>query len=457
MGMGAAYAAGAGMGKSRDGSYMPIISALDKLNANKGKGGGGGGSGSSAATDLKEKIYEDQQSRQREIDNQYMAQHHGNLPPSAQEAAIAEAERERQLKLEMQGNTIGMEKERLTEGGRQFDVGTEQKGKQFDTTAGMAKERLGLDKNKDTREQGTYDLKMKQEKDTQDYQKMMQSYMGGDYNAVMGWFVRNAPKGADGSMRFPTIEQGSEPGQIMVTPPGSDKPEAMNIDDFGKVLWRMNPAYEFPKGAKEEADIEYTKRKGGLTADQIENRATNYAKGIAGEGGGAEYQAAYEQKKAELLSGGGMSQRPAAGAAQQPAAASPEGPGGRKPLRKGNYNGQKVIEYSDGSITDESGQELIPANTAPAESPTQAVPEGPPTMAGLAFPETPAEPSESDRQLSEISGQLKDSPIAKGLSKARDYIKKDIIEKDRPAKEDSDSDSDSDDDKKKKKKKKSDD
>lgn len=210
-----------------------------------------------------------------EAENRLRAFNAGQIP-STEELAAREAEKTRAAATLKDQNARTDERQAATD---DYVVGIRDERMKREASA-EDKRRFGIT---DTRagekhkaEMETHDIEMEKAKYAQnllkrvdDHKSMMQAFFTGDVNAVMGWFIRNGPKQPDGSQKIPIIEQGDEQGMYNVTWPGADEAEPMDRENLGKLLMRLNPRYEMPKSAVEEATIEATKNKGALSQKDL--------------------------------------------------------------------------------------------------------------------------------------------------------------------------------------------
>lgn len=291
MGMGSAYAAGYRLG-------MP-----EKPQIIQPRGGLRSRGVTDRQSNLREQMYSDAQSRQRDIDNQFMATHAGRLPvpgeappaePSFEESqrlARGEAATDRKAFDErmMTEREFGLKKET---GEREFGL----KEKEAEREYGLKQAKEGRAGEKHKREMSAEDMELDRERRTEDHRQMMQAFLTKDFNAVMGWFIRNAPKGKDGSMRFPLIEPGEQEGTLKVQWPGQSEGEAETLseDELGEILTMMSPKWEVPESEKAMAEtaLKKSKSKGLMAPKDLEKRRIEYGKESAA--GGEDFQAGYE-------------------------------------------------------------------------------------------------------------------------------------------------------------------
>lgn len=288
MGTGASYAAGYRLGMPEERRIRPMGGLRPRGVTDR-------------QSDLREQIYEDKRSRQRDLDNQYMATHAGRLPmpggapaePSFEESqrlARGEAATDREAFDErmMAEREFGLKKET---GEREFGL----KEKEAEREYGLKRAEEGRAGEKHKREMSAEDMELDRERRTEDHRQMMQAFLTKDLNAVMGWFIRNAPKGKDGSMRFPLIEPGEQEGTLKVQWPGQSEEEAetMGEDELGQILTMMSPKWESPKSEKgmAETELKKSKSKGLMAPKDLEKRRIEYGKESAA--GGEDFQEGY--------------------------------------------------------------------------------------------------------------------------------------------------------------------
>jgi hypothetical protein len=216
------------------------------------------------------------------------------------------------------------------------------------------------------------EITLDREKKLQEHQAMMQAFVTKDPMAIMTWFVKNAPKGKDGSQRIPMIDIGLD-GNWLVEWPGSKEAVPMDDQTLGRVLQALSPKYEQPKSEKEVVDLENAK-KGygikGMTVKDLEDLRQKQAKNISegagflpGEEGATTYQDAYNQ-----LGGGMFSPQPAP-QEQAGGIVTPQRQATRTVVKTGRTkDGRRVFQYSDGTreIVDQPTQ--APVQSGPVQS-----------------------------------------------------------------------------------------
>ena len=354
MGTGSAFAAGSGIVKPRS-SYMEIINHLGKRG-----GGRGGGIASQAGMIAKEKWEREEESNWK-AENAERGANAGRLKSDRQWKA-EEREKDRQLKRdEMQQSGILERDKMAAQGTKDFlDRADQREMDQFkmDNT----REMTGIAKNEDRRAGEKHGIEMKKEKLAMDqeeralqHKELMNNFMAGDASAMNQWFLKNAPRGEDGSQKIPYFDR-DEKGYNVYWP-GAEGPVQMDENELGRILQSMSPKYERPMSDKAAADVDATRagaeekrgkaefyKKGGTGVMQEERLRQAQAKAISKaseadlEGPTISYEEAYDSLEGGRFSG------------DQPT---------RKVVRRGQTaDGKRVVMYDDGSIEEEPAEEI---------------------------------------------------------------------------------------------------
>ena len=320
MAIGTAFAAGSGIVKPRE-SYVPLINALNRQNTRRG----GRSSGiASSALDLKKRQYDDMRRDKWSAENQERGRHAGSLYTD-REWQSREAEKNRDLEREK----MGISKDIADQQSHEQYMQRLDQGEADRFNRGIANREMILKEKKGAREGQLHDLAMDQQQRAMDHKGMMDAFMMGDTNAVTSWFVKNAPKGDDGSQKIPTFEFDGQ--NYSVTWPGSKEPVAMDQDSLGRILQSLSPKYERPISEKERAGIEKDRAVAAKYRSDAQKKT-----GITGK------------ERMELLMEDAANQAEFGESYQSPFNISP---GEKSVVRTGkDSKGRKVVQYSDGSI-----------------------------------------------------------------------------------------------------------
>ena len=341
MGMGSAYAAGAGIVKEQD-SYVPLMRSYTDMAKVKMptvptvSGGMGrrpsyarrGVSSAVRETErqrqkLEEKKYEDEQRAMRDRKNQYMAAHHGREPTPEDLADVGYRREKEERDIDREESSRRFD-ETLAAREREMELRREE-------TTREDKDVLGLKEREDARRQGRYrremteaDMGIDKKRRTEDFDNMMKAFLTGDYNEVAAYFIRYGTPGDDKNLSYPIIEPTDDPSTVLVTWPGRGQPELMNKDALGELFVRMNPKFE--ERPKQKRAKKGTSRKDAAKA------AANYAKGVSKDDPDL-YEEAYREEYERIMSG------------------DTQGQGGKTVVRRqrNRATGQVRITYSDGT------------------------------------------------------------------------------------------------------------
>lgn len=360
MGMGSAFAAGSGIVKPRS-SYLDIVNQM-----NKGGRRGGGGAASPAGMIAKEK-WEREQDANWKAENAERGENAGKLLTERQWKA-QEAEKARQLEREKLGQTGDLERERMSEKSTQDFLNRADKTTMDEFKMENTRTQTGIDVNKDAREgekhaigiqQSKLGLKkdkmaMEQEERTLLHKDLMNNFVAGDATAMNQWFLKNAPRGEDGSQKIPYFDR-DEKGYNVYWP-GADGPVPMTEDELGRILQSMSPKYERPMSDKAAADVDATR----AGAEEKRGKAKFY-----GEGGtGIMQQERLRQAQAKALVKDSEDEAGYPTLTYEDAYRSLEGgqfagsAPTRKIVRRGQTaDGKRVVMYDDGSVEEEPAEE----------------------------------------------------------------------------------------------------
>ena len=333
MGMGSAYAAGAGMIEKQD-SYVPLMrSYTDMAKVRKPiydltlpKGGGMGrrpsySRGSRGGGTDYYAIAQQKRARQIEQDKQMYEFYGAGLSGSTPAPTRARRPVELQTSNQYEGEDLEKQKWRERQG----------KMDRAEDEYGLKERRDEREQRRDEREQGRYqreitekDMEIDKEKRTEDFDNMMKAFLTGDYNEVAAYFIRYGTPGDDKNLSYPIIEPTDDPSTVLVTWPGRGEPELMRKDVLGELFVRMNPKFEERPKRK--------RAKKGTSRKDAAKAAANYAKGVSKDDPDL-YEEAYREEYERIMSGDTQAQ-------------------GEKTVVRRQRNratGQVRITYSDGT------------------------------------------------------------------------------------------------------------
>lgn len=232
-----------------------------------------------------------------------------------------------------------------------------------DVNEAESKSKIGINEAAEGRAADVHKLDMDNEKRLLDHQSMMQAFVQKNPQAVTYWFVKNAPKDAEGYQQIPTFDM-DEKGNWLVKWPGAKQAVPMTEDQLGEVLQSLSPKYERANSERERAETKLLKEgklapKGYGSAgidvkgmEELRQKQAKYISESSVDDLGVP-QITYEQAYEDLGRGGIFSQQPEATPAPGIAMPAPgqAAPGDRQVVRTGKTkNGLKVVQYSDGSI-----------------------------------------------------------------------------------------------------------
>jgi hypothetical protein len=340
MSTGSAFAAGINI-PSKVESLMPLLNyeqreRLALANQNRGIA-----TPSSVGSGLSDRMRNPEADARWSAENQIRSQNAGVLPSqqeiAAQNAGIAQQEKEaaRQFEMEKLDKAQQLERERMRTAAdeQQFQRGITLKEQGRAEKASRIAQSQDIRAGQEHRAKMTAaDLAIDKEKRILDHKNMMMAFMSKDPMAVSTWFLRNGPKAADGSQKIPFFEV-DDKGNWLVDWPGSKEGAVpMNEDDLARLLQSLSPQYETPKSEMERANIEATKRKGGINVKDMEELRQKQAKNISDSTAMSDNPVDYEGAYSKL--GGGIFNQE-----------------NRKVARTGmTKSGLKAVQYDDGQI-----------------------------------------------------------------------------------------------------------
>jgi len=277
--------------------------------------------------------------------------------------------KEKKLSTYEQDRLRGMEKE-------DREYGLKEREQTLEET--KAKSEMGLKEKEEARAAEKHknvmsaeEMALDKAKRADEHKKMMDSFMSGDVNGVMGWFILNTPLGKDGSMKIPVIKSGAQPGTYDVWWPGmkEGETETMERDDLGRILMRLSPKWEAPTSEKEIAETEYLrtgKGKGLMTPAEAEKSRISWGKEYAA--GGQDFVEGYgaypgaqgtEAPAPATVVPRGLEEPPKVGQGPVMTGRGEQKQLARKPQRD-RKTGIVKLTYTDGSIVykDRNGQVL---------------------------------------------------------------------------------------------------
>ena len=299
-GIGSAFIAGSNVDHERA-TYLPL---LNYISSTRPRGGGGGGI-PRIGTGLSERMNDPAEKARWSRENQIRMENAGRLPMAQDQAGGIAAGRSFQRQPAPASDDMTnlqfhemIAKDKQAEFNRGIDT-REQTRKETET---------GLDVAKDKREADVHKLGMDMERRLMDHQEMMKAFTLKDPLAVTTWFVKHAPKDAEGAQRIPFFSIDEQTGKWMVEWPGGKGAEPMDDQALGRILQSLSPKYERPKSDKEYAEMEGAKMGGGISLKDMEKLRQDHARYMSEGSELSEspltYQDAYQQVGGGLFSQG---------------------------------------------------------------------------------------------------------------------------------------------------------